>query len=388
MESNRRILMSAGMIQSGKSGVGRYVIELVRNLRHEFPDLDLFVAGFASDRHLFSEIADDRWIEIPLSAAGGFKNLVWHQFKLGKILTRLNVSLVHIPSYRRMLYSSPIPQVATIHDCAPFILAKKYDPLRRFFGTKLVPAIARRCDEIIAVSQTTADDLFRYMKLSPEKVSTILNGLDHDTYQVFSAQQIEQFKRENELEHPFFLYVARIEHPGKNHIRLIEAFEALHQAGYTDHVLCLGGTDWHGADVVHERIAISPVKEHIRLLGFISDEALPRWYAAAQALVHPSLFEGFGLPIAEAMACGTLVLTSDRGSLKEVGGEAAIYFDPEKSDDIASAIIHVANSDPSEFETRIATALDWVKRYDWAENARECHAIYDRILSVPNYSSN
>ncbi len=143
---------------------------------------------------------------------------------------------------------------------------------------------------------------------------------------------------------PYFIYLARLEHPGKNHVRLIEAFESFcAQHPSSPHELLLGGADWHGAEVIHERIAASPCRGRIRALGFVGNDDLPLWYAGAAAMVYPSLFEGFGLPPIEAMASGCPVISSVCGSLGEVVGDAARVVDPLSPADMAEALAELAH---------------------------------------------
>lgn len=160
-----KVLLSAGMIQGGRSGVGRYVIALGEALVREQKSVDLYIAGLDADRPLFPWLKDERWISIPARMGGGALNLLWHQVGLNPVVRNLKIDLVHIPSYRRMLWSCAVPQVATIHDCAPFILREKYDFFRGFFGRVVVPKIARRVRRVIAVSETTGKDVIRWMKV-------------------------------------------------------------------------------------------------------------------------------------------------------------------------------------------------------------------------------
>ncbi|MGB0745273.1 MAG: glycosyltransferase, partial [Opitutales bacterium] len=159
-ERKPKVLLSAGMIQGGLSGVGRYVVELAGRIS-KMDTVSLHIAGLEADRQLFPDIADSRWVPIPESASGGLKNLIWHQFKLPKLLKEGKFDLVHIPSYRRILAFCPVRQLATIHDCAPFRLRDKYGALRGLFGRQLAPWMARRCEHVLSVSEFTKQDLVR-----------------------------------------------------------------------------------------------------------------------------------------------------------------------------------------------------------------------------------
>ncbi len=378
-----RVLLSAGMIQGGRSGVGRYVIALSEAMVREQSSVDLFVAGLDADRGHFPWITDDRWVTIPAEMGGGVTNLVWHQLCLNGVVDKHEIDLVHIPSYRRMLAYSVAPQVATIHDCAPFILRDKYDFFRGFFGRVIVPLIARRVPHIISVSETTGRDLVKYMKVVKDRVTVLPNGIDHGMFTPASAEAVAEFRQRKNLTEPFFLYVARLEHPAKNHVRLIRAFEKVVASGNFKGQLILPGAPWHGSEVIGQAAAASPVKDRIRLEGFVDNDDLPLWYAAAEALVFPSLMEGFGLPLLEAQACGTRIACADSTSLPEVAGPVGILFDGLDEDSIADAMIRLASMDAGERARREAEGRGWAGRFTWSAHAAGAAAIYRKVSGAP-----
>jgi glycosyltransferase involved in cell wall biosynthesis len=379
-----RVLLSAGMIQGGRSGVARYVIALSEAMvREQSAEVDLFVAGLDADRELFPWVTDERWVTIPENMGGGIANLVWHQIMLNGILRRLEIDLVHIPSYRRMMAMAAVPQVATIHDCAPFILRDKYDFARGFFGRIIVPIIARRVRHVIAVSETTGKDIVHWMKVPQKKVSVVPNGIDHVMFHPPAAEAVADFKQRKGLDSPFLLYVARLEHPAKNHVRLIHAFEKLADSGKFSGLLILPGAPWHGSEVVEKAVAESPYKDRIRLEGFVDNEDLPLWYAAAEALVFPSLMEGFGLPLLEAQACGTRIACADSTSLPEVAGPAGILFNGLDEEAIAHAMSQLATMNETEKTQREATGIRWAGRFTWSSHAKEAVRIYQDTLASP-----
>lgn len=368
---NRRVpkaLLSAGMIQGGKSGVGRYVVELANRIAL-IDSVDLHLAGLDEDRSLFSEVNDSHWISIPKAYSSGVMNLIWHQQKLPGILKSRGVDVLHIPSYRRIVAFCPVAQIATIHDCAPFRLRDKYGALRGIFGRQLVPWMARRCDQVLAVSDFTQKDLGRFFKIPEVKMQVVYNGLNHELYRQYPEGEINAFRDRHGLDKPFFLFVSRLEHPGKNHIRLIDAYEAFRTRSGSEHQLILAGAPWHGAEVIEARIQDSPYANDILTPGFVEESDLPLWYSSADALVFPSLIEGFGLPVVEALACGLRVATSDRGSLPEVGGDAAIYFDPEKPEAISEALVKISSESESEQQERIKKGLAHAAKFDWDKAA-------------------
>jgi len=359
-----KVLLSAGMIQGGLSGVGRYVVELAPRLA-QFDSIDLHVAGLNADRHLFSAIDDAHWISIPAKCAGGLQNLIWHQWSLPGILKKEGFDLLHIPSYRRIIARSPVPQIATVHDCAPFRLRDKYGFMRGLFGRQLAPALARRCQAILTVSEFTKRDVVEFYRIPAERIEVIYNGLNHEKYHPQSEDALAAFRKRCSLSNPFFLYISRLEHPGKNHLPLIEAFERFREKSGQSVDLVLGGARWHGAEVIEARVAGSAYKESIHLPGFIDEADLPLWYGAAEALIFPSLMEGFGLPVAEAMACGSTVMSSDRGSLPEVGGDAALYFSPDSAASILEAMQAWSAEGPEIRAERVRKGGIHVAQFDW-----------------------
>jgi len=380
MKTTHQVLLSAGMIQSGKSGVGRYVIELSRHMMEVPGAPELLVCGLEADRALFPWIADRNWITIPEASGSGLRNLIWHQVSLPGIARSRGVSLVHIPSYRRILARCPVPQLATIHDCAPFHLRDKYGVMRGFFGRKVVPLLARRCHHVVTVSHATGRDLQRFMKLPEDRFSVVWNGIDEQRFRPLPEDRLMAFRKRHEVGGQMFLYIARLEHPGKNHLRLIEAFERVCASGKEDIQLVLGGADWHGAEAIHERVQTSTCRDRIHMAGFINDDDIPLWYGSAFALVFPSLFEGFGLPVAEAMACGTRVISSDRGSLAEVGGDAARFVNPESVNELAEAMFSVLQESGEERTNWLNRGFAHVRQFSWRTAAERTCALYASLI--------
>ena len=272
-----KIGFSTSVIQRGKTGVAQYVFALLRALlahadRHEF---NLFV--LEEDLPLF-DFAKDKMKLIPVAEKfrPAVKNVLWHQTGLPKFAKNLGLDVLHVPSYRRMLWRASCPLVATIHDLAPFHVRGKYDWKRMIYGRVIVKQLARRQDEIIAVSENTARDLEHFFGLGRNRVNVVWNGIDHQRFQPGDVAAAKALAAEKwKLDRPFFLFVSRLEHPGKNHVRLIEAFNQFKAATKSGWLLALGGSDWHGAEAIHAAAAASPFAADIRFLGFVSDAALP-----------------------------------------------------------------------------------------------------------------
>jgi glycosyltransferase involved in cell wall biosynthesis len=365
-----RVALSASVIQRGKSGVASYVFGLLDGLRAIDPPIDLTLLGFEEDRPLFEKWLDRfLWQPVEEKWRPAVRNIFWHHAHLPKLLKKLRTDVLHIPSYRRIVWKPPAAQVVTVHDCAAFAVRGKYDPARMFYGRHVVSRLARQAGAVMTVSHATAKDVERYFKIRNARV--IWNGIDHTQFKPLPEAEIAaRLANSFQQARPYFLYLARLEHPGKNHIRLIEAFEqfaAAHPGRQED--LIFGGADWHGAELIHQRIGNSPFRDRIRSLGFVGKSDLPILYGGATAMVYPSLFEGFGLPPIEAMACGCPVISSPRGSLREVVGTAAHLIDPEDVGDIAAGLA-AAPVTPQGRETWRRRGIEHAALFHWENAAR------------------
>jgi glycosyltransferase involved in cell wall biosynthesis len=374
-----KIGVSTSVIQRGKSGVGQYVLALTRALlteaaRHEFT---LFV--LEEDRPHFA-FADGpmRIVTVPERHRPPVKDILWHQVELPRLARELGLDVLHVPSYRRLLWQHPCALVGTIHDLAPFRFPEKYDWMRMLYGRTVVRRLAHRQDEIVAVSRTTANDITRFFRVPAGRITVIHNGLDHERFNPGRSDDASRIIAQRyDVQRPFFLYVARLEHPAKNHARLIAAFNHFKTRWPSPWQLVLCGGDWHGAAVIHDLVQRSPFAADIRCTGFVPDTELPTWYRAASVFVYPTLFEGFGLPPLEAMACGCPVLASKLDAIEEVCGEAAAWTNASDVDDLTLQLIRIASD--NDLRDRLkAAGLVRANQFDWRTTAAATLRVYER----------
>ncbi len=369
--------LSTSVIQRGKSGVAQYVFALVKAFLRDSRSHRLTLFVLEEDLPLF-EFAGREVTIVPVSERfrPPIKDILWHQATLPRLVRAHQLDVLHVPSYRRMLWRQPCALVATIHDLAPFRLAGKYDWKRMFYGRVVARRLAHRQNRIIAVSENTRRDILTFFKVPAERLTVVLNGLDHERFSPGSSVEARCFvQHQYDLHRPFFLYIARLEHPGKNHVRLIEAFNQFKAETRSDWQLVFGGSDWHGAPEIHAAMARSPAARDIRSLGFVADDALPMLYRAASVLVFPSLFEGFGFPPLEAMACGCPVLCSTRGALGEIVGGAAALMDPEDVTGMKNKLARLA-TDPDWRAKLSAAGLAQARSFDWQRTAAQTLDVY------------
>jgi glycosyltransferase involved in cell wall biosynthesis len=374
-----KIAISTSVMQRGRSGVGQYVLSLVRALLPSavLNEYTLFV--LLEDVPLFGFAAGSMSIQ-PVSERHRppVANILWHQLALPNLVRDLGIEVLHIPSYRRMLWPKPCALVSTIHDLAPFHLQGKYDWARMFYGRVVARRLARRQDEIVAVSRTTARDVESFFRVPAERITMIPNGIDHGRFRPGSkADALKAVCAPRGRTSPFFLYVARLEHPAKNHAGLIDAFNRFKSATNSGWRLVLAGGDWHGAATIHGLARSSPYARDIELLGFVPEAEIPNRYRAADVLVFPSFYEGFGLPPLEAMACACPVLSSREGALGETVGVAAGHLEPRDTGQIQAQLTRAATDQAWRGELR-AAGLDRARNFDWGRTAEATFAVYEK----------
>ncbi|HVM50166.1 MAG TPA: glycosyltransferase family 1 protein [Candidatus Acidoferrum sp.] len=377
-----RIGFSTSVIQGGKSGIAEHVLCLLRTFSEQARMHQFVLFVLERDLPLF-EFAKGPMRLVPVSERyrPPLRDILWHQAVLPRLAKRHELDVLHVPSYRRLLWRRPCGLVGTVHDLAAFHVPGKYDWKRMWYGRVGAAVLARRQDEIITVSETSARDISAHWRLPPERVTVIYNGINCERFSGLSQEAARaacasRFK----LEHPFLFYVARLEHPGKNHVRLIRAFDAFKAQTQSPWQLGLAGGDWHGAEQIHAAVRHASAREDIRCLGFVSQADLPLLYRAAGMCVYPSLYEGFGFPPLQAMASGCPVICSNRGALREVAGTAALLVDPEDVAGIAAQITRLA-ADPHLRSELARRGLLQARQFDWRRAATDTLKVYTRAVA-------
>lgn len=272
-----------------------------------------------------------------------------------------------------------VPTVLTVHDLIFRHLPEHHKPLNRWYLNLTLPLFCRRATHIIAISECTRRDLVAAYGVSPGRITVVHEAADR-RFRPQAAERVAAVREGYRLPPRYLLFVGTIE-PRKNLTRLLYVFEALYGAGMTEALVVVGRRGWLYGDFFGE-LERSRVRDAVLLPGFVPDDDLPAVYAGAQALVLPSLYEGFGLPILEAMACGTPVACSDTASLPEVGGGAALYFDPESE----ASMINTLRPLLSDADLRRDLAdrgLQQAARFSWERVAAETEAVYEAVMGLP-----
>jgi glycosyltransferase involved in cell wall biosynthesis len=375
-----KILVSAMGYDGGKSGISEYINSTVLELAKK-NKIDLMILKKELENCPFKGNDNINLIIYSDFLAKPAINMLWHLFIFPFTFSFKKYDFVFLPAGNRRLFCRyPIKTYITMHDLSQYHIENKYDKFRMYYVKKIIPRYLKKADVIFSISESTKKDLIKYYQLDEKKIVINHNGFDSTVY-----CDKDKDKENNKEILPnngkkYIFYVARIEHPGKNHLNLIKAYEMLPAAIKSEYDLLFAGSFWSDGEKVAEYAKKSPDSENIKFLGFVKDEAMPGLYRNASLYAFPSFYEGFGIPILEAMSSGIPVVCSNTSSLPEVGGDAVHTFNPEQPKDIKKKIELVLN-DKTLKDGMIKRGLARVKEFSWAKH---CNIIIKEFKNEKN----
>ncbi len=355
----------------GKSGIGQYLINLLREFSSSFHEDTFEVIAHESECEVFAQPTDNfRLCRVSDRLRDPLLNIAWHQLVLPDLCWRRGYDVLFLPAgNRRLPIVAPCPTVGTVHDFSSLHVEQKYDHARMGYIKHVLPRLVRRLTKVITVSESAKQDIVEYARVCADRVIVTPLAADKSKFvPVGAPQSARRVQTELGLEGPYILYVSRIEHPGKNHVRLIQAFDKLKAASAIPHQLVLAGAARERAAEVFRAARASPFSDAIRFTEFVPVDVLPALYRGADVFVFPSLYEGFGLPLLEAMGCGTAVACSNVSSLPEVAGDAAILFDPCDTDAMSLAMRSLI-TDPALKNDHVQRGFRRSAGFEWSVTA-------------------
>ncbi len=361
-----------------RGGIGRYVRELVRALAQQDDETDyrLFVAGQRAGGLPPPPGPNFHWC--PTRLSNKWLARLWHRMRLPIPVEHWTgaIALLHAPDFTLPPVRKGTRTLLTVHDLSFVRAPEGATPALRAYLNRVVPRSVARADHILADSEATRRDLIDLYHVPPEKVSVLYSGVEERFTPVRDEAKLRAVRARYGIgEGPFILSVGTVQ-PRKNYARLIEAFRRLDRINLR--LVIAGGRGWLD-ETLYAQIETPELQERVRFIGFVADEDLPALYSAASVFAYPSLYEGFGLPPLEAMACGVPVVASDAASLPEVVGEAGLLVDPYDVDALAEALARVLD-DETLRRTLIAKGHEQARRFSWAAAARQLLEHYAALL--------
>lgn len=370
-----KILVDATTWAPGRSGIGLYTERLLRALA------DL---GHGDELLLATNRADADF-DLPAARLGPTMPLraLWMQTALPVqgVLTRPDV--VFCPNYMAPLIRTG-PVVITVHDLAVFLYPQTFTFKKRVLQRALLPTLVRRAAAVLTPSESTRGDLLRLIDVDPARVVVTPLAADPAFYQRPSAADVSRVREQMKLPERYLVAVATLE-PRKNVVRLISAFERVHLKHPDVRLLLVGGRGWRDA-AIRAALQRSPARSAIEATGYVEFDDLRVLYSEALALCYPSLYEGFGLPVVEAMAAGTPVLTSRGSSLDEAAGGAAVVVDPLDVSQIAAGMTSLISDAGLRRDLR-ERGLKRAAELSWRRTAELTRAVFENVVAGRSPSS-
>ena len=366
-------------VQQG-GGIGRYTRELLRALARADPysHYRLFFASqhrphalppLGPNFHVTALPFNDIWLA-----------RLWHRARAPLSVEWLTgpLDIFHSPDFTLPPTRRGTRTLLTVHDLT-FVRdpASAAPGLLRYL-TDVVPRSVARAQHVIAVSQATRTDLMELYNTPPEKISVIYEGVSDDFAPITDPAALAAVRAQYHLgDAPFILAVGTLQ-PRKNYTRLIQAFSSLVIRHPSVHLVIAGGPGWL-SDSIFAEVERLRLPGRVLFPGFVTDADLPALYSAARALAYPSIYEGFGLPLLEAMACGTPVVTSTAACLPEIAGGAALLVSPTDVDALAHALDQLLSAETLRADL-IAKGLARAREFTWAQAAKEVLGLYARVI--------
>jgi glycosyltransferase involved in cell wall biosynthesis len=362
------------------AGIGRYVRELIRALAllDDLTPYRLFVAGAALRDLPLRPGPNFSWR--PTRVTPLWFARLWHRLQLPfpvEVFTG-RIALYHATDFTLPPTLPGTRTLLTVHDLSFVRAPETATPVLKAYLDQVVPRSVRRAAHVLADSQATKDDLMELYGTASEKITVLLSGVDRRFQpEIEDGARHQVRKRYNIPDNPYILSVGTVQ-PRKNYARLIEALPALGPAYQEYHLVIVGGRGWLESPI-YQTVHDLGLAERVHFTGFVDDSDLPALYIEAACLAYPTLYEGFGFPVLEAMACGTPVVTSNVSSIPEVAGDAALLVDPYDVEALAAALRQILADEALRQDLR-ARGLKQAAQFTWERSARTLKHVYQRML--------
>jgi len=364
MTNKIKLTFDASATPISLTGAGYYVVEIIKQLDSR-NDIELTVITRSSDLDRFSELAPNSKI-LNVAPDSLAQRLLFQNLKLNKVVDELNSDLFHGPHYQ-LPKKIKTPSTVTIHDMTLLTHKDVHKKIKTIYFSKIIPAAIKQASSIISVSQSTKDDIIKMFNPSKEIFVGQL-GFNSTRFNLNVKDDIELLRTRG-IEGQFIGYLGLLE-PRKRVPDLINAFSKIAK-DYTDLHLVIAGAQGWGVEQIREAVRQSGCSTRIILPGRLSDEEVSAFYRQTACFVYPSIYEGFGMPVLEAMACGAPVITTNSSSLSEVAGDAAVLVSPDSPNEIEAALRKVLD-DSEHRNSLVNKSIARANNFSW-ENCAEEH---------------
>lgn len=372
-----KIAINTLSLNRTKAGMGNYIFNLVNNLAILDRKNNYYI--FVSDRNKdFFRIKQKnfRIINLGKGVTKGLNRFLWEQFSLPIYIRKQGIDVLHSPGFV-LPFLSKAKNVLTIADMTFINYPEVHTLLKRAYFSLLMPPSIRKADMVLAISESTKKDAVKLVNVNPKKIK-VTHLAYGEEFKVMDKKKAKVFARTMYgIDSPFIIFVGMIE-PRKNLIRIFEAFSEMKKEGIPHKLVIVGKTGWKYEKIFKSVDRLNLGKDVI-FAGYIPDSDLAILYNAAEMLAYACLYEGFGIPILEAMACGCPVVTSNLSSMPEIAGDAALLVDPKEVQQIKSAMDRLIK-DKKLRKDMIKKGLKRSSQFSWQRCARETIKAYEGMV--------
>jgi glycosyltransferase involved in cell wall biosynthesis len=363
-----------GEVRIANGGVGVYIYQLIKHLLLTDPFNQYYLIRYGAG---LLDIYDSRFEHVFLRPSRVRQLFAMVDIPYAVLVQKLKLDLVHYPNqFGGAFLPRSTRRVATLHDLTPLLFPHLH-PRRRVLGYRMLARYSlRRCDRVIVYSANTRRDLLSRGMAAQGAIVNIPLGVNPAFKPGIATAA---FAHRYQLSHPYILTVGVLE-PRKNHILLFEVLRRLREQGEGAHLIIIGRHGWRWKSPL-EQPEFRSLQPFVRILADVPDEDLAEFYNRAAVFAYPSLYEGFGLPILEAMACGAPVVSSNTSSLPEVGGDAALFADPHDAEGFTAQVLRVLR-DPALRARMVEAGLRRTRQFSWRRTAEETIAVYQSVCGA------
>lgn len=371
-----RIGIDATALPPKPVGAGNYIIQLIRSLSNLESDYEFVVFAHQSGLKLINTFDEQgfAWVVVPDKKP--LRRLIWEQTVFPIMVRRYQIDLLHSLHYTRP-FALSCSSVVTFHDMTFFLYPHLHTRPKRIFFPLTIQLSARNSDALIAVSESTRQDSIRLLGVSPQKIFTVPLGVTEDFRSTSDTILLTDVSQRYELPEKFILYVGLVE-PRKNLPFLLQTYRHLIDKGIPHDLVIVGRFGWMYQDVFTQ-VEELKLRDRVHFTGYVSHQDLPIVYNLASLFVYPTRYEGFGLPVLEAMACGTPIVSSAVSSLPEIVGDAGILVPPGDQAALSRAMLDVLSN--RTLQKQLTTkGRHQAAQFTWERTAQKTLKVYQHVL--------
>lgn len=373
----------SGYVGTHLTGIGRVLVSVLKELARLYPNDEYIV--FANRGYTFYDslkaLPNIKVVDTGVSKDSPLKNILWHQWGFQRQLKHWKCDVAYIPNFSLLLWKQ-LPTVVTIHDLIEFNVPGKFSPLRMAYRKVIDPLMVRNSTSITTVSDCSKRDIVRYCHADEKKIRVIPNAVDPTIFHEYEEKDVVPVVEKYGLHYKsYFIFVGTIDYPGKNIKVVIDAFFRLKEQKATDCKLVVVGKDGHNAQVIYDLVNQSPYKDEVVFTGYVADADLPLLYSGAKVMLYLSLYEGFGLPVLEAMSCATPVICSDSSCFPEVAGGAGICVGATDVEAVANSLMRLSTDD-SFYQQTARLCHERAQTFSWERSAKAYHEVFETTFKT------